>query len=134
MADTLRETIVVIDDDPHHLQFVVALLERAGYVAVGFSNAESALAEIDELAPSLIVTDIFMPHVDGFDVLRRAKTRTPPIPVVAMSGKTSGGQGTLYLDSMRLLGAIAAFVKPVVGRELVGTIDYILGGPPQAKD
>jgi len=128
MSDRRAATIVVIDDDPHHLRFVVTLLERAGYSVVGFSDPQGALTGIDELSPKLIVTDIFMPHIDGFEVLRRVKEKTPRTPVVAMSGK-SCGHGNLYLESIRMLGASVALAKPIVGRELVGAVDHILGGP-----
>jgi CheY-like chemotaxis protein len=128
MGEQQKMTILVIDDDQHHLRFVIALLERAGYEVAGFSDPEAALAEIDKVAPRLVVTDIFMPRIDGFEVLRRVKHKTPRVPVVAMSGKTSD-HGTLYLESIRMLGAIAAFAKPIVGRDLVGTVDHILGGP-----
>jgi CheY-like chemotaxis protein len=128
MVNKSQATILVIDDDPDHLRYVVTLLERAGYRVAGFSDPEGALDEINQLSPSLIVTDIFMPRIDGFEVLRRVKERTPLTPVVAMSGK-SCGHGNLYLESIRMLGATTAFAKPIVGRELVGVIDHILGGP-----
>jgi DNA-binding response OmpR family regulator len=129
MPDQSPATIIVIDDDPDHLQFVVTLLERAGYAVAGFRDAETALDIAERVAPALIVTDIFMPHIDGFEVLCRVKER---VPVVAMSGKIDG-HGTLYLESIRMLGAVAAFAKPIVGRDLVAAINAALRGPAFAS-
>jgi CheY-like chemotaxis protein len=125
MAERQQATIVVIDDHPDYLRYIVTLLERAGYEVAGFLDAESALASVERVPPRLVVTDIFMPGLDGFEVLRRLRQVEPPIPVVAMSGMISG-HDTLYLDSMKMLGAVAVFTKPIVGRELLAAVEGAL--------
>jgi DNA-binding NtrC family response regulator len=104
-------SIVVIDDDIDHLSYVTTLLTRAGYACVSFSNARDALAHMKLNQAALVVTDIFMPDMDGFELLRALHRVLPAVPVVTLSGE---GRMTkdFYLECAEHLGAVATLRKP----------------------
>jgi diguanylate cyclase (GGDEF)-like protein len=64
----VRETILVVDDDPDITRFIELNLRDAGYRVAVASDGEEALAKIGELNPDLVVLDVMMPKVDGFEV------------------------------------------------------------------
>jgi len=103
--------VVVIDDDAEHLAYVTTLLTRTGYSCLGFSSARDALAYLDKNRTGLVITDIFMPEMDGFELLRALHAKYPDVAVVTLSGE---GRMTkdFYLECARHLGAVAALRKP----------------------
>jgi CheY-like chemotaxis protein len=125
----LQLQVVVIDDDFDHNVFITTLLVRAGYAVASFHDGMAAMEHIRNVRPSLVITDIFMPKMDGFEVLRHLRALYPLVPIIAMSGNISGQAG-LYLESMRMLGAERTFRKPVSGFELLSAISALLHGSP----
>lgn len=103
--------IVAIDDDEEHLAYVTALLARFGRDSRGFTNARDAVAFMKESRVELVITDIFMPDMDGFELLRTLSAAFPHVAVVTLSGE---GRMTkdFYLECAQHLGAVAALRKP----------------------
>lgn len=103
--------IVAIDDDEEHLAYVTALLTRFGRTSRGFTNARDAIAFMKENRVELVITDIFMPDMDGFELLRALSAAFPHVAVVTLSGE---GRMTkdFYLECAQHLGAVAALRKP----------------------
>lgn len=103
--------IVAIDDDEEHLAYVTALLTRFGRDSRGFTNARDAIAFMKENRVELVITDIFMPDMDGFELLRVLSAAFPHVAVVTLSGE---GRMTkdFYLECAQHLGAVAALRKP----------------------
>ena len=87
MTDTADPNILVVDDDFSMLEFALAALNRLGYVAVGRSDPESALAVVKS-TPSLqiLLSDICLGPVTGPDLIRQALRDRPDLKVVFMSG------------------------------------------------
>ncbi len=85
----MKKKICVIDDDPLALQLIVAALESEGYEVRPFSEFESLLQELQRSLPDLVMTDVVMPKVSGFEVCRRVKEMFQPYPppVIVMTGK-----------------------------------------------
>jgi len=85
----MKKKIFVIDDDSLALQLIVAALEAEGYTVQAFTEFESLLQELQRSLPDLVMTDVVMPKVSGFEVCRRIKeTFQPhPPPVIVMTGK-----------------------------------------------
>ena len=81
--------ILIVDDDPGLRGFVRAALEYDGYSVREAANAEEGLAALDEESPDLILLDVMMPKVDGWEMLRRVQERhgVGSIPVLMFSGK-----------------------------------------------
>lgn len=80
--------IFIIDDDPTNLQFLQRLLSRRGYAVHSFVQGAAALDAVQEDEPDLILTDVDMPEMNGFEVCRRLKANaaTREIPVIFISG------------------------------------------------
>jgi excisionase family DNA binding protein len=80
--------VLVVDDDPRVRQLVRFELERAGYAVREAEGAEDALATIEQLAPDLVLLDVVMPGIDGWQLLQRLQERHGSIPVIMFSGST----------------------------------------------
>jgi two-component system chemotaxis response regulator CheY len=81
--------VLIVDDDTGMREYMKANLEMEGYSVREASNAEEGLAAIDTEPPDLILLDVMMPHVDGWEMLRRMQERhgVGSIPVIMFSGK-----------------------------------------------
>ena len=86
-ADTLLADILVVDDTLSNLQLAVSLLRGVGYRARGVPSGEMALEAVEHRLPHLILLDIMMPVMDGFEVCAELKRReeTRDIPVIFLS-------------------------------------------------
>ena len=85
--------VLIVDDDPAIRSFVRASLELEGYVVREAGSADEGLGAIEEEAPALILLDVMMPRVDGWDMLQRLQERhgVGAIPVLMFSGKVDEG-------------------------------------------
>ena len=81
--------VLIVDDDPRLREYVRVNLEAEGYVVREAASAEEALAALGEESPDLILLDVMMPEVDGWEALRRIQEHTGvgAIPVIMFSGK-----------------------------------------------
>jgi excisionase family DNA binding protein len=84
-----EQTVLIVDDDRQLREFVRVNLEMDGYVVREAGSAEEGLAALEEEPPDLILLDVMMPHVDGFEMLRRMQEQhgVGSIPVIMFSGK-----------------------------------------------
>jgi CheY-like chemotaxis protein len=67
--------ILVVDDDPHSLEIVRTYLQARGYSVVTARDGREALGMLDSVQPSLVLLDVMMPGIDGWEVARRMKGR-----------------------------------------------------------
>jgi excisionase family DNA binding protein len=84
-----RPGILVVDDDAHLREFIRVNLEREGYSVREATSAEEGLRALEEEPPDLILLDVMMPRVDGWEMLRAVQERhgVGAIPVIMYSGK-----------------------------------------------
>src|SRR5207253_3446202 len=83
--------ILIVDDDPWILRMVSTLLEKRGYSIVTASDGEEGLMRADQLKPDLIITDVMMPKLDGWQLVRALRSRhefalVPVIFLTALGG------------------------------------------------
>src|SRR6202051_4527261 len=85
--------VLLIDDDPQVREVVRINLEMEGYAVREAANAEDGLAALEDEAPDLILLDVMMPQVDGWEMLRRVQERhgVGAIPVIMFSGRVADG-------------------------------------------
>jgi two-component system KDP operon response regulator KdpE len=85
--------VLVVDDDPQVREVVRVNLQMEGYTVREAANAEEGLAAMENDAPDLILLDVMMPQVDGWEMLRRVQERhgIGSIPVVMFSGQLESG-------------------------------------------
>lgn len=85
----MKKKILVIDDDPLSRRMIIATLEEAGHEAFASLDFEDALRKIRQTPPDLILLDVVMPEISGFDACRKIKDmfQPHPPPVIVMTGK-----------------------------------------------
>ncbi len=116
--------ILVIEDDPTFLELVRVHLVRAGHEVVTAEDAALGLRAIIGETPDLIILDIFVPYLDGFELLETLRTdpATRPIPVIVLTGS---GDDETYARA-RKLGAADFLTKPVERDRLINSIERLL--------
>jgi excisionase family DNA binding protein len=82
-------TVLIVDDDPKLREYVRVNLEMEGYSVKEAGSADEGLSVLDESTPDLVLLDVMMPEVDGWEMLRRVQERhgVGAIPVIMFSGK-----------------------------------------------
>jgi DNA-binding response OmpR family regulator len=77
--------ILIVDDEPSVRDVMATVLIDAGYSVQTAADGRIALKIIDDARPDLIITDVMMPHLDGWALLDHARERDPALPVILMS-------------------------------------------------
>ncbi len=133
-----EQRVVLIDDQRDHLAYMTTLLRRMRYSVVAFSSAREALAHIDVSEVDLVIADVFMPDMDGFELLRIILRRPRPLPVVTLSGGDRRGGGDFFLRCTQRLGAVATLRKPLDVDTLIAVLDCWVplecGVPAERRD
>ena len=113
--------ILLVDDDPRLRDLVGLSLERAGYQVVNVADGNQATISAKRDTPDLIVLDVGLPEMDGFEVCRRIRTYSD-VPIVFLTARDDEIDRVIGLE----LGADDYVVKPFSPRELVARIKAIL--------
>lgn len=113
--------ILVVDDDPATLKFVAANLEANNYEALKARDGEEALKVIEKELPDLVILDIMMPKVDGYEVCRRLREWSQ-IPVIMLSARCDKEDKVKCLD----MGADDYLCKPFGLDEMLSRIRAVL--------
>lgn len=114
--------ILVVEDDRNILKGLVDNLEMEGYKVVTASDGEAALKKAKEAAPDLIILDIMMPKMNGFDVCKQLKAKGSALPIIILSAKAQEADKVLGLE----LGADDYVTKPFSPRELLVRVKAVL--------
>jgi twitching motility two-component system response regulator PilG len=116
-----KKTVMVVDDSPTVRKLLTIKLEKHGHRVVTASNGMEALSKINEELPDLILLDVTMPRLDGYQLCKLVKTDaiTKHIPVVMLSGNDG------FFDKMRgrMAGSVAYLTKPFEPESLLRTVD-----------
>src|SRR5580704_8657433 len=85
----MAKKILVVDDERHIVRLVQVNLERAGYTVVTAFDGKEALEKVESEKPDLVVLDVMMPYMDGFEVLKnlRKNPETRELPVIMLTAK-----------------------------------------------
>ena len=116
--------VLVVDDDDRLREFIRVNLEMDGYSVREAGNAEEGLAALEEESPDLILLDVMMPGMDGWDMLRRVQERhgVGTIPVIMFSGKVDEGTAERAAEH----GAQAFLGKPFDPQQLIEATKQLL--------
>ena len=126
--------ILVVDDDPMVCMAIDVLLQRHNFDVVVTDGGEAGLRALDRGGVDLMIVDIFMPHMRGFESIRIFHERAPAIPLVAMSGYAFANLNTPAPDFLRMaleLGASRCLRKPFTPAALLTVINECLS---EARD
>ncbi|MGW1736422.1 response regulator transcription factor [Streptomyces sp. NPDC001999] len=128
-----RGQVLVVDDDPTVAEVVVGYLERAGYDVRRAGDGPAALECFTARRPDLVVLDLMLPGMDGFEVCRRMRAHGR-VPVIMLTARGDEDDRILGLET----GADDYVTKPFSPRELVLRVDAVLrrgrGTAPDADD
>ena len=91
MTQTSRHHVLLVDDEPAVRESLALILESAGYDVSSAEDGFDGLLQLRRLAPDVIISDLNMPQMSGFEFLSVVRRRFPEIPVVAMSGAYDSG-------------------------------------------
>ena len=107
-----RRLVLVVDDDAGLRDSIRALLESMGFLVSTAGNAWEAICEVGAQRPDLILTDIYMPEGDGYELISAMRNFGETIPIVAMSGGPLQYGVEDHLGIAKRLGAEATLPKP----------------------
>ncbi len=124
MSLVLQNSVLIIDDVPTNIKVLFELLEQSGFIVSVAKSGESALKKVKETLPDLILLDVMMPGIDGFETCRRLKAdkNTENIPVIFMTALSD------VVDKVKGLsiGAVDYITKPFQHEEVLARIDVHL--------
>jgi len=129
-------SILVIDDDRAVLGTVKLLLERAAHAVEAVDNSRAGLRLLESQGFDLLVVDIFMPGMDGFETMRLVHQSWPEMPVIVMSGqqfRLASERGPDFLHMATKLGAISGLQKPFRPQELLAAVAKSLSDSLQSS-
>jgi CheY-like chemotaxis protein len=113
-------SILVVEDEEKMRELLRRMLERASFTVMTAPHGREALKLFRERPVDLAITDLMMPEMDGFELIRQLTAQWPSIRIIAISG------ADLRLDMARQLGAKAVLKKPVTGAALVTAVEQVL--------
>ncbi len=117
IREPLRPLVVIIEDEPTQRSLLERVLEADGYATLGLGDGETGLRAIAEHAPDLVLLDLSLPRMDGFEICRRLRSDplTATLPVIVITAHTSMEDMVAALDA----GADDFLAKPVQRVELL---------------
>jgi CheY-like chemotaxis protein len=121
-----KKYILVIDDEIDVLKLVEFLLWGTEYELLKASDAQLGLRLVEEFNPMVVITDIMMPHMDGFTVLARLKTIHPNIRVIIFTARSTRSDQKKAED----MGAHGFIAKPFNRQQLLTAIEKALNSVP----
>src|ERR1700749_5080822 len=115
--------ILIVDDEPVNRDILIAFLDDSGHELIEAGNGQEALDQVAKHAPDLLLLDIMMPELDGFEVIRRLRASvTEYLPIILVTARADLASRVEGLD----VGAHEFLTKPVAARELVLRVSNLL--------
>ncbi len=125
----MSATVLYIEDNSDNLTLVKRAMEAAGYQFLGAEDGLSGLKTAEEMIPDLILLDINLPDIDGYEVARRLRSSSKPgliyVPIVAITANAMRGDAEKALAA----GCDVYMPKPINIRELWARVAALLQSP-----
>ncbi len=118
---TTPKTILVVDDEPHIVELIKLYLGNEGFSVESANSGRLALSKFAEVQPSLIVLDLMLPELDGWEVCRQIR-RESQVPIIMLTARSEDIDKIIGLE----IGADDYLTKPFNPRELVARVKAIL--------
>jgi CheY-like chemotaxis protein len=118
-------SILVIDDDRAVLATIKILLERAAHAVEAVDNSRTGLQILETQNFDLLIVDIFMPGMDGFETMKQVHRSRPDMPVIVISGQQfslASEHAPDFLHMATRLGAVSSLQKPFKPSELLAVV------------
>lgn len=120
------QRVIYIEDEQEMIDLVRLILGRKGFEVIGANGGREGLEKIRSLAPTLVLLDLMMPDIDGWDVYQQMKSveATRNIPVIVITAKAQNIDKVLGLHIAKVDDYLS---KPFSPQELVDSVDHVLG-------
>jgi CheY-like chemotaxis protein len=125
-TDHPRPAVLVVDDDPSILDMVADILRIEGYGVATAANGQEALEQVERTRPAVILLDMRMPVVDGWQFMHELRSRNLIVPVVVMTAAEDSERWA------REVGAEGYLAKPFLLDDLLRAVERYGGGTPGA--
>lgn len=122
--------VLVVDDEENILFLVESALQLHGIETLGAADGSAGLAAVSEFRPDLVVLDVMMPGLDGFDVVKRLRDTGSRVPVIFLTARDSTDDRVRGLTG----GGDDYMVKPFAVAELVARVQLRLGTAAQVTE
>ena len=126
--------VLVVDDDPMVCVAIEVCLQRQGFDVTVADGGEAGMRALEKATFDVMLVDVFMPHMRGFEAIRVFHERAPDIPVIAMSGYAfaNADRAPDFLRMTIELGASACLRKPFTPDALLTSVNQCIT-PPEAS-
>jgi CheY-like chemotaxis protein len=124
--------VLVVDDDPLVCTTIEVCLQRQGFEVTVADGGEAGICALEASTFDVMLIDIFMPHMRGFESIRVFRERAPAIPLVAMSGYAFASTASPSPDFLKMsleLGATCCLRKPFTPNTLLAAVNECLAKP-----
>jgi CheY-like chemotaxis protein len=128
----LAPRVLVVDDDPMVCITIELCLQRHGFEVTIADGGEAGILALENSAFDLMLIDIFMPHMRGFESIRIFHEKAPSVPLIAMSGYAFANFDVPSPDFLRMtldLGATVCLRKPFTPKALLAAVNESLARP-----
>ncbi|NLS74661.1 response regulator [Bradyrhizobium brasilense] len=121
-------SVLVVDDDPMVCVAIEVCLQRQGFEVTVADGGEAGMRALEQATFDVMLVDVFMPHMRGFEAIRVFHERAPDIPVIAMSGYAfaNADRAPDFLRMTIELGASACLRKPFTPQALIAAVNECL--------
>jgi two-component system response regulator VicR len=125
MAETGAKRVVCVEDEPEMIDLIRLILSRKGFEVLGANGGKEGLSMIKEHKPDLVLLDLMMPDLDGWEVYQQMKAdkETTDIPVIVVTAKAQSIDKVLGLHIAKVEDYIS---KPFSPQELIDSVDQVL--------
>ena len=125
------EVVLIVDDVPDNLSVLHDALDESGYTVLVATGGEAALARAAQALPDIVLLDVMMPGMDGFEVAKRLKAtaQTAHIPIIFMTGLTE----TEYLVAALAAGGVDYVTKPIKPKEVLARMNVHMQGARERR-
>jgi two-component system phosphate regulon response regulator PhoB/two-component system alkaline phosphatase synthesis response regulator PhoP len=119
-----KPVVAVVDDEPDILELVSIHLEKNGFIALGFNDANELFKLLEKKNPDLIILDLMLPDIDGFEVCKflRSRQEYKDIPIIMLTARSEEADKVTGLE----IGADDYITKPFSPREMIARVKAVL--------
>jgi DNA-binding response OmpR family regulator len=125
MSNNSNKSILCVEDEPEMIDLIRLILERRGFCVHGAAGGTEGLKKVRELHPDLVLLDLMMPDMDGWEVYQQMKAdeATRHIPVIVVTAKAQNIDKVLGLHIAKVDDYIA---KPFSPQELLASVEKVI--------
>ncbi|MCC7059739.1 MAG: response regulator [Burkholderiaceae bacterium] len=120
----MASRVLIAEDEPHIVESLSFVLQREGYAVTSVLDGEAALHHLRSDAPDLLILDLMLPRVNGFEVLKAAKSdpALKAIPVIILTAKGQAQDRRMAEE----IGADGFMTKPFSNRDIVAQVRHLI--------